>query len=256
MIQEGLKRWHVAADLSGRVALITGAASGIGRASALAFASAGACVALVDVDADGLAETAVAARKAGARAEVLVADVTDILAVTAAVGRAVQVFGRLDAAHNNAGVPGPYVPLDEYSEEDFLRVLQVDLAGVWRCMRAEIRQMRRQRSGAIVNTSSMLGAAAMPDNGAYIAAKHGVHGLTRAAALELGGTGIRVNAIAPGVTRTGMTSAVSDELLRAVPLGRIAEPEEIAAAAVWLCSPEASYITGSVLVADGGWLAG
>jgi NAD(P)-dependent dehydrogenase (short-subunit alcohol dehydrogenase family) len=256
MIQEGLKRWHVAADLSGRVALITGAASGIGRASALAFASAGACVALVDVDADGLAETAAAARKAGARAEVLVADVTDILAVTAAVGRAVQVFGRLDAAHNNAGVPGPYVPLDEYSEEDFLRVLQVDLAGVWRCMRAEIRQMRRQRSGAIVNTSSMLGAAAMPDNGAYIAAKHGVHGLTRAAALELGGTGIRVNAIAPGVTRTGMTSAVSDELLRAVPLGRIAEPEEIAAAAVWLCSPEASYITGSVLVADGGWLAG
>jgi NAD(P)-dependent dehydrogenase (short-subunit alcohol dehydrogenase family) len=210
----------------------------------------------VDVDADGLAETAAAARKAGARAEVLVADVTDILAVTAAVGRVVQVFGRLDAAHNNAGVPGPYVPLDEYSEEDFLRVLQVDLAGVWRCMRAEIRQMRRQRSGAIVNTSSMLGAAAMPDNGAYIAAKHGVHGLTRAAALELGGTGIRVNAIAPGVARTGMTSAVSDELLRAVPLGRIAEPEEIAAAAVWLCSPEASYITGSVLVADGGWLAG
>ena len=244
------------ADLAGRVALITGAASGIGRASALAFASAGASVALVDVDADGLAETAAAARKAGSRAEVLAADVTDLEAVTAAVGRAVQVFGRLDAAHNNAGVPGPYVPLDEYSEEDFLRVLQVDLAGVWRCMRAEIRQMRGQGSGAIVNTSSMLGAAAMPDNGAYIAAKHGVHGLTRAAAVELGGTGIRVNAIAPGVTRTGMTSAVSDELLRAVPLGRIAEPEEIAAVAVWLCSPEASYITGSVLVADGGWLAG
>jgi NAD(P)-dependent dehydrogenase (short-subunit alcohol dehydrogenase family) len=247
MPPERLKRWHVAADLSGRVALITGAASGIGRASALAFASAGAFVALVDVEADGLA---------GSRAEVLVADVTDLRAVAAAVGRAVQVFGRLDAAHNNAGVPGPYVPLDEYSEEDFLRVLQVDLAGVWRCMRAEIRQMRSQGSGAIVNTSSMLGAAAMPDNGAYVAAKHGVHGLTRAAALELGGTGIRVNAIAPGVTRTGMTSAVSDELLRAVPLGRMAEPEEIAAAAVWLCSPEASYITGSVLVADGGWLAG
>jgi A-factor type gamma-butyrolactone 1'-reductase (1S-forming) len=246
----------MATDLSGRVALITGAASGIGRASALAFASAGAYVALMDVDAGGLAETAAAARKTGARAEMLAADVTDLRAVTAAVGRAVQVFGRLDAAHNNAGVPGPYVPLDEYSEEDFLRVLQVDLAGVWRCMRAEIRQMRRQRSGAIVNTSSMLGAAAMPDNGAYVAAKHGVHGLTRAAALELGGTGIRVNAIAPGVTRTGMTSAVSDDLLRAVPLGRIAEPEEIAAAAVWLCSPEASYITGSVLVADGGWLAG
>jgi len=246
----------MAADLSGRAALITGAASGIGRASAIAFAAAGASVALVDIDGDGLADTAEAARALEARAEALVADVTDLRQVTGAVARAVEVFGRLDAAHNNAGVPGPYVPLDEYEEEDFMRVLQVDLAGVWRCMRAEIRHMRAQRSGAIVNTSSMLGAAAMPDNSAYIAAKHAVHGLTRAAALELGATGIRVNAIAPGVTRTGMTSGVSDELLTRVPLGRIAEPEEIAAAAVWLCSPQASYITGSVLVADGGWLAG
>jgi NAD(P)-dependent dehydrogenase (short-subunit alcohol dehydrogenase family) len=246
----------MAADLSGRAALITGAASGIGRASAIAFAAAGASVALVDIDADGLADTADAARALGPRAEALVADVTSLRQVTDAVGRAAEIFGRLDAAHNNAGVPGPYVPLDEYEEEDFMRVLQVDLAGVWRCMRAEIRCMRTQRSGAIVNTSSMLGAAAMPDNGAYVAAKHAVHGLTRAAALELGGAGVRVNAIAPGVTRTRMTSAVSDELLTRVPLGRIAEPEEIAAAAVWLCSPQASYITGSVLVADGGWLAG
>src|SRR4029077_9642884 len=229
----------MAADLSGRAALITGAASGIGRASALAFTGAGASVALVDIDADGLADTAEAARALGARAEALVADgtslrqgeggrgargadVTSLRQVTEAVGRAAEIFGRLDAAHNNAGVPGPYVPLDEYEEEDFLHVLQVDLAGVWRCMRAEIRHMRTQGSGAIVNTSSMLGAAAMPDNSAYIAAKHAVHGLTRAAALELGGTGVRVNAIAPGVTRTGMTSAVSDELLTRVPLGRIA----------------------------------
>ena len=246
----------MAVDLSGSAALVTGAASGIGRASALAFAAAGARVALVDIDSSGLADTAAAVRETGSSAEVIRADVTDLAAVTAAVARTVEVFGRLDAAHNNAGVPGPYVPLDEYSEADFLRVLQVDLVGVWRCMRAETRQMRAQRAGAIVNTSSMLGAAAMPDNGAYVAAKHGVHGLTRAAALELGGTGIRVNAIAPGVTRTGMTSAVSDELLRSVPLRRIAEPEEIAAAVVWLCSPEASYVTGSVLAADGGWLAG
>jgi NAD(P)-dependent dehydrogenase (short-subunit alcohol dehydrogenase family) len=246
----------MAADLSGRAALITGAASGIGRASALAFASAGASVALLDIDAEGLADTAATASAVGVRAEALVADVRDLGAVTGAVDRAVETFGRLDAALNNAGVPGPYVPLDEYSEEDFMQILQVNLAGVWRCMRAEIRHMRVQGHGAIVNTSSMLGAAAMPDNGAYVAAKHGVHGLTRAAALELGGTGIRVNAVAPGVTRTGMTSAVSDDLLRAVPLGRIAEPEEIAAAVVWLCSPGASYITGTVLVADGGWLAG
>jgi NAD(P)-dependent dehydrogenase (short-subunit alcohol dehydrogenase family) len=146
--------------------------------------------------------------------------------------------------------PDPTCPADE-----FLRVLQVDLIGVWHCMRAEIAQMRRQRSGAIVNTSSMLGATAMPDNGPYVAAKHAVNGLTRTAALELSTAGIRVNALAPGVTRTGMTSSVSDELLRAVPLSRIAEPDEVAAAAVWLCSPQASYVTGAVLVADGGWLS-
>ena len=188
----------MAADLSGHAALITGAASGIGRASAVAFSSAGASVALLDIDADGLADTAAAVRAVGSRAEVLVADVRDLRAVTGAVGRAVEAFGRLDAALNNAGVPGPYVPLDEYEEEDFMQILQVDLAGVWRCMRAEIRHMRIQRSGAIVNTSSMLGAAAMPDNGAYVAAKHGVHGLTRAAALELGGTGSASTRSPPG----------------------------------------------------------
>ena len=143
----------MAADLSGRAALITGAASGIGRASALAFASAGASVALLDIDAEGLADTASAARAVGIRVEALVADVRDLQMVTGAVGRAVEDFGRLDAALNNAGVPGPYLPLDEYSEEDFMRILQVDLVGVWRCMRAEIRQMRTQRAGAIVNTS-------------------------------------------------------------------------------------------------------
>ena len=179
----------MAADLSGSAALVTGAASGIGRASALAFAAAGASVALVDIDSSGLADTAAAVRETGSPAEVIRADVTDLAAVSAAVARTVEVFGKLDAAHNNAGVPGPYVPLDEYSEADFLRVLQVDLVGVWRCMRAEIRLMRAQRAGAIVNTSSMLGAAAMPDNGAYVAAKHGARGLTRAAALEPGGTG-------------------------------------------------------------------
>jgi NAD(P)-dependent dehydrogenase (short-subunit alcohol dehydrogenase family) len=242
--------------LSGRAVLVTGAASGIGRASAVAFARAGASLALVDVDQDGLDGTLALVQGEGARAELIVADVADLDAVAAAVRQTVDRYGRLDAAHNNAGVAGPFLPLDEYPPEAFHRVLQVNLVGVWHCLRAEIAQMRQQRGGAIVNTSSMLGSAAMPDNGAYIAAKHGVNGLTRAAALELAGSGIRVNAVAPGVTRTAMTSAVSDDLVRSVPLARIAEPEEIAAAAVWLCSPQASYVTGTVLAADGGWLAG
>ena len=194
-------------------------------------------------------------RDAGADALTIAADVTDLDAIASAVARLVARFGRLDAAHNNAGIAGPYLPLDDYPAGEFLRVLQVNLIGVWHCMRAEIAQMRRQRSGAIVNTSSMLGAAAIPNNGPYVATKHAVNGLTRTAALELGTTGIRVNTLAPGVTRTGMTSRLSDELLRAVSLSRMAEPDEVAAAAVWLCSPQASYVTGAVLVADGGWLS-
>ena len=244
------------ADLTDRVALVTGSASGIGRAVAVAFAQAGADVALLDVDVPGLAETARRVAATGARAETFVADLASLDDVTRAVDGAVARLGRLDAAVNNAGVAGPYLPLDAYPEADFLRVLQIDLVGVWRCLRAEVPHMRRAGSGAVVNVSSMLGAAAMADNGAYVAAKHGVHGLTRSAALELAAAGIRVNALAPGVTRSAMTSAVSDELLAAVPMGRIAEPEEIAAAALWLCSPHASYVTGAVLVADGGWLAG
>ena len=246
----------MAGELTGQVAMVTGAASGIGQASALAFVAAGARVSLLDVDAAGVTETAEKVRAAGGDALTFVVDVRDARAVADAVDATVEVYGSLDAAHNNAGVAGPYLPLDEYPPEEFYRVLQVDLIGVWHCLRSQIAVMRRQGSGAIVNTSSMLGDAAMPDNGAYVAAKHGVNGLTKAAALELAGVGVRVNALAPGVTRSGMTSGVSDELLRTVPMARIAEPEEIAAAAVWLCSPGASYVTGAVLVADGGWLAG
>jgi A-factor type gamma-butyrolactone 1'-reductase (1S-forming) len=247
---------QVPQDFEERVVLVTGAGSGIGRASALAFARRGATVALLDVNSETLAETGeLLAATSDAPSLQLTVDVSDPDQVDRAVPAVLERFGRLDAAHNNAGIPGPYVPLADYEEADFTSVLSVDLLGVWRCMKAEIRHMRAAGGGAIVNTSSMLGLAGMPDNAAYTAAKHAVHGLTKCAALENADHGIRVNAVAPGVTRTGMTSSVSDDLLRAVPMGRIAEPIEIAGAVTWLCSDEASYVTGSVLVVDGGYLA-
>jgi NAD(P)-dependent dehydrogenase (short-subunit alcohol dehydrogenase family) len=235
-------------DLAGLAVLVTGAASGIGRASALAFAAAGARVTAADVDEPGLA--ALAARAGGSIVPVR-ADVRDPDQVEAMVATAVDVLGGLDVAHNNAGVPGPYRPLWEYTEDEFAAVLAVDLVGVWRCLKAEARHMVARRAGCIVNTSSMLGAVGMADNAAYTAAKHGVHGLTRAAALELAPYGVRVNAVAPGVTRTGMTSGVSDELLADVPLRRIAEPEEIADAVLWLAG--SGYATGTILTVDGGY---
>lgn len=233
----------MASDLA---VLVTGAASGIGRACARAFEVAGARVAAADVDAAGLAAL-------GEGVLPIAADVRDPAQVEAMVATAVAEFGRLDVALNNAGVPGPYRPLWEYTEDDVAGVLAVDLVGVWRCLKFEARQMITQGAGCIVNTSSMLAEVGMAENAAYTAAKHGVHGLTRAAALELAPYGVRVNAVAPGVTRTGMTSGVSDELLADVPLGRIAEPEEIADAVVWLAG--ASYATGAVLCVDGGYTA-
>lgn len=233
--------------------LVTGAASGIGRASALAFLAEGALVAAVDVNGDGLAQLAGQIRDE--RLLTIEADVAVPEHVERMVAQTIEAFGGLDVAHNNAGVPGPYQPLWEYSEEDFVRVLAVDLVGVWRCLKHEATVMIRQGSGCIVATSSILGEVGMATNGAYTAAKHGVHGLVRTAALELAPHGVRVNAVAPGITRTGMTSEISDELLADVPLRRIAQPEEIARAVVWLPSPAASYVTGTVLTVDGGYLA-
>jgi NAD(P)-dependent dehydrogenase (short-subunit alcohol dehydrogenase family) len=237
-------------DLSELAVLVTGAASGIGRASALAFAGAGARVAAADVDGPALRALA---DEAGERVVAVEADVRDPEQVEALVATAVDTLGGLDIAHNNAGVPGPYRPLWKYTEDEFAAVLAVDLIGVWRCLKFEARHMIAHGGGCIVNTSSMLGVVGMADNAAYTAAKHGVHGLTRSAALELAPFGVRVNAVAPGVTRTGMTSDISDDLLSDVPLRRIAEPEEIADAVLWLAG--STYLTGAVLTIDGGYTA-
>jgi NAD(P)-dependent dehydrogenase (short-subunit alcohol dehydrogenase family) len=246
----------MARNLSGAAVLVTGAASGIGRAGALAFAAAGARVAAVDVDAAGLATLP---EESDGRIQPMVADVRDQDQVENAVANTVAAFGRLDIAHNNAGVAERGRPLWEYADEEFTAVLAVDLIGVWRCLKFEARQMITQGGGGcIVNTSSVLATVGAAGHAAGTAAKHGVHGLTRAAALELAPHGVRVNAVAPGITRSRMiaeegAAPEAGDLMSAVPLGRMAEPEEIADAVLWLAG--ASYATGAVLTVDGGYTA-
>ena len=247
----------------GQVVLITGAAGGIGRAAVQAFARAGARVVAVDLDEAGAQQAAELARAEGAESLAVQADVASSASVQAMVAAAVARFGRLDAAFNNAGVELEGVPTHEADEALFDRTIGINLKGVFLCMKYQLRQMLAQGGGGvIVNTASvagLVGAATMP---AYAASKHGVVGLTKSAALEYAKKGIRVNAVCPGVIRTAMTErAVAQRPEREAfinslhPMGRIGEPQEIAATALWLCSPAASFITGQALAVDGGMLA-
>lgn len=250
-------------DLDGKVVIVTGAAGGIGRAAVLAFAQAGARVVAADLDEAGAMAVAQQARDAGAQALAVAVDVTRSASVQAMVAAAVAQFGRLDAAFNNAGVELEGVATAEADEDVFDRTIAVNLRGVFLCMKHQIAQMLAQGGGgAIVNTASvagLVGAATMP---AYAASKHGVVGLTKSAALEYARRGIRVNAVCPGVVRTAMTErAIAQRPEREAfiaglhPMGRIAEPAEIAATALWLCSPAASFVTGQALAVDGGMVA-
>jgi NAD(P)-dependent dehydrogenase (short-subunit alcohol dehydrogenase family) len=247
------------ADLTGKVALVTGAASGIGAASALAFAAAGARVAACDRDLAGAEATAKLIAEAGGDAIAVAVDVTDAGQAQAMVDRVVAAFGRLDCAHNNAGITGSTVPFAEYPVSEWDKVLAVNLTGVFLCLRAELPAMVAGGGGAIVNTASFSGLVAVPRIPAYVASKHGVVGLTKAAAVEYGRTGVRVNAVCPGSTRTPMVEGFSggdariEEALAAVsPMRRLGEPEEIARTVVWLCSDEASFVNGHSLAVDGG----
>jgi len=244
-------------ELAGRVALVTGAASGIGRASARALAAAGAAVVVSDIDTAGGEETAAAIRDLGGEASFERADVSRADDVQRLVDATVARYGRLDCAHNNAGLDTAIASIADAEEAEWDRAIRVNLTSVWLCLRAEIRQMLAQGGGAIVNTASVGGLTAVPGNAGYAAAKHGVIGLTRTAAIEYATYGIRVNALCPGMTRTAMVerlTATAPAMMGAVtlPIGRLAEPEEMAGAVVFLCSDAASYLTGQAIPVDGG----
>lgn len=252
--------------LEDKVALITGAASGIGRATALLFAEEGARLVLADVDDRGNEETTRLATDRAAEAVHVHCDVSDAAQVAALMATVVDRFGRLDCAFNNAGIGGGGDLLAEYERPLWEQVLAINLTGVFLCMQAELRQMVAQGRGAIVNAASVVGAMGYPNLAGYTAAKHAVIGLTRTAAIEYATRGIRVNAICPGWTETPMVmeggrAPASDPGVYAAiaamsPMRRLGKPREIASAVAWLCSDAASFVTGHPLVVDGGVTAG
>lgn len=246
-------------DFTGKVALVTGAAAGMGLATANAFGEAGASVVLADFKEDAVQAAAQSLVSSGHKAIAVRCDVSDDAQVAAMVERTVAEFGRLDAAFNNAGVMAHIAPTAESTRAEWERVIGVNLRGVWSCMKYELQQMKRQGSGAIVNNASVGALTGNPGIGSYIASKHGVVGLTRTAALEYVKHGIRVNAVNPGLidTQVGRDVFKGDEQVytdaaKSVPMGRAGRPEEIASTVLWLCSPGASYVLGHALTVDGG----
>lgn len=245
-----------------KVALVTGAASGLGLATAKAFAESGASVALADWNEEAVHSAAKVLTAKGHKALAIRCDVADDAQVEAMVQQTVATFGRLDAAYNNAGVQNVLAETADSTREDYDRVMAINLRGVWSCMKFELQQMRKQGSGAIVNCSSLGGLVGGAERGIYHAAKHGVLGFTKSAALEYAARGIRINAVCPGLIQTPMSdqmvAAGQGEALAAlekmVPMGRVGRPEEIADAVLWLCSSAASYVTGQSISVDGGFI--
>ena len=248
--------------LQDKVSLVTGAGAGIGRASALAFAREGAKVVVSDVNDKGGLETVRMIESKGGAAFFVHADVAKAGDVEKLVGGTVKKYGRLDCAFNNAGIEGALAPTNECTDENWDRIIATNLKGVWLCMRYEINQMLNQGGGVIVNTASVAGLVGFAGLPAYTASKHGIVGLTKTAALELAAKNVRVNAICPGVIRTEMIDRLTHRdpaeekaFTSLEPVGRMGTPEEIGEAAVWLCSPAASFVTGLALAVDGGYVA-
>ena len=250
---------HQGESFAGRAAFVTGAANGIGRATALAFAREGASVIVADVAERGIQETARLVEQAGGRALAVRCDVTRPEDVKAALDKTVEAFGRLDFAFNNAGIEQPVGPMAEIAEEVWERIIDVDLRGVFQCMEYQVPIMLRSGGGAIVNTSSGAGVKGIAGQAAYCAAKFGVIGLSKAAALDYAKQNIRVNVVCPGIIETPMMDRFSggtpegrERVIAQEPIGRMGRPEEIAAAVVWLCSDPAAFVVGHAMVVDGG----
>ncbi len=253
----------MAAAMHERVAIVTGAASGIGRATARRFAARGARVVVSDVDEEGGRKTVELIESDGGTAIFETCNVAESADVERLVGRTVKQFGRLDYAFNNAGISGAQATTVKYPEEDWNRVLAVNLTGVWLCMKHEIPAMRRQGGGAIVNMASVLGLVGFANSGAYVAAKHGVIGITQTTAVECAEDGIRVNVVCPAFIETPMIENAGikkgtdfyDSVVGLHPIGRLGKPEEVAEAVIWLCSEAASFVTGHSMLVDGGYTA-
>ncbi len=248
--------------VDGKVALVTGGGSGIGQATALVFAREGAKVVVADVVVEGGEETVRMIKAAGGESLFVKADVSKSPDVEAMVRQAVGTYGRLDCAFNNAGIGGKFALTADDTEDNWDRVIAINLTGVWLCMKYEIPQMLKQGGGAIVNTASIAGLVGGVRAAPYVASKHGVNGLTKTAALEYAKQGIRVNAVCPGVIHTplvektfGNSARVQEKLTLMEPIGRLGKPQEIAEAVVWLCSDAASFVTGLPMAVDGGLTA-
>lgn len=253
---------EVSYNMKDKVALVTGAASGIGRSTALAFAQQKAAVVLADVNIEGGQETLSRIRDLGQKAKFVSCDTSKQADIENMVDEAVKTFGRLDYAFNNAGIEGEQAPTADCTVENWDRVISVNLKGVWLCMKYQIPQMLKQGGGAIVNCSSVAGLVGFLGIPAYVASKHGIIGLTKTAALEYAKSNIRINSVCPGVIQTPMIErfihgeAQIEKLLKeGEPVGRMGTPEEIASAVLWLCSGGASFVIGHSMAVDGGWVA-